>query len=148
MSKLEKAALCVWYLLLITWMIYMLALGCAATPSKGQEPMLPIERHHPFDDESVDAEVARWQMSPEFVFRQYEAACRYEAMADVIHMLNPLYPRQAIKEDAAYRHRVWSELDNIIRLRFSPSITNLREYLGDEAWHFRRMPAPTPWGYE
>jgi hypothetical protein len=146
MTKLEKAGLCVWYLLLIAGMSYMLALGCAGM--KGQEPMLPIERHHLFDDESVDVEIARWQMSEEWVVRQYEAARRYDEMADIIHMLNPLYPRQVWKEDAAYRHRVWSELDNIIRLRFEPSINNLREYLGDEAWHFRQMPAPTPWGYE
>jgi hypothetical protein len=148
MNKLVRAGIFVAYLLLMASIGFMLAGGCVATPSKGQEPMLPIERHHLFDDESVDVEIARWQMGEEWVVRQYEAARRYDEMADIIHMLNPLYPRQVWKEDAAYRHRVWSELDNIIRLRFAPSINNLREYLGDEAWHFRRMPAPTPWGYE
>jgi hypothetical protein len=145
MNKLEKAGLCMWYLFLITFFAYMLALGCVVTITKAQETTVIREG---FDSESVDVEVARWQMSPEWVCRQYEAARRYQEMADVIHMLNPLYPRQVWKEDAAYRHRVWSELDNIIRLRFEPSINNLREHLGDEAWHLRQMPAPTPWGYE
>jgi hypothetical protein len=147
MTKLEKIGLCVWYLLLIVVLLYLLAIGCSNTILKAQEPMTG-ERRHLFDDESVDVEIARWQMSEEWVVRQYEAARRYDEMADIIHMLNPLYPQQVWKEDAKFRHRVWSELDNIVRLRFEPSINNLREYLGDEAWHFRQMPAPTPWGYE
>lgn len=107
--------------------------------------MIAGDMSEPMD--GLDSEIARWQLSHQFVERGYLLAKRYRESIPVLVALDPRLPEAAMWDDAAIRFRVWDELDNVVRLRQASAIPRLRAALGDEAWVLRRLPPPTPWGY-
>lgn len=98
--------------------------------------------------DGLELEIARWQMDASMVQRGYLAAKQYRDSVPVLVALDPRLSESLLREDAAWRLRIWDELDNVVRLHQVEAISRLRKAMGDEAWVLQRLPPPTPWGFE